>query len=167
MLLLATSYRVAFDITRDARPDDVAQGRLVVLLILVTGVLLFIFRRQLPPVLRVVFPALFITFGCLRVVALIFRNVPQPSELAAAYRAGKCEVVEGVVTQFHPMPAREHDSESFVVARKRFHYSDYSMTAGFHQSVQHGGPIHEGLQVRIHYLGNDIAKLEIDDTPSI
>ncbi len=41
------------------------------------------------------------------------------------------------------------------------------MTAGFHQSVQHGGPIHEGLQVRIHYLGNDIAKLEIDDTPSI
>src|SRR6266404_9446858 len=106
MLLLATSYRVAFDITRDARPDDVAQGRLVVLLILVTGVLLFIFRRQLPPVLRVVFPALFITFGCLRVVALIFRNVPQPSELAAAYRAGQCEVVEGVVTQFHPMPGQ-------------------------------------------------------------
>jgi len=167
MLLLATSYRVVFDITKDARPDDIAQGRLVVLLVLVTGALLFMFRRQLPPVLRVVLPTLFTLFGCLGVVALIFRSVLQPSELAAAYRAGKCEIVEGMVTQFHPMPAREHDSESFVVAGKRFHYSDYSMTAGFHQSIQHGGPIREGLKVRIHHLGNDIAKLEIDDTPSI
>lgn len=166
MLMLAT-YRVVFDITKDARPDDIAGGWFTAALLLAAGIVLFVVRRKLPAILRLLFPALVIAFGVLGVVGLLFRTAAQPSELAAAYRAGKCEVVEGVVTQFHPMPAREHDSESFVVAGKRFHYSDYSMTAGFHQSVQHGGPIREGLRVRIHRLGNDIAKLEIDDTPSI
>jgi hypothetical protein len=167
MLLLATSYRVVFDITKDARPDNITQGRLVVLLVLVAGALLFVFRCQLPSVLRAVFPTLFVALGLLGVVALIFRNVPQPSELAAAYRAGKCEVIEGVVTQFHPMPATGHDVESFVVAGKHFRYSDYIHRAGFNQTSSHGGPIHEGARVRIEYLGEDIAKLEIDDTPGI
>ncbi|MEY2557636.1 MAG: hypothetical protein QOE34_1061 [Verrucomicrobiota bacterium] len=164
MLALATTYRVVFDITKDARPDDIAGGCFTATLLLAAGIVLLVIRRSLPAILRLWFPALVVAVGILGIVGLLFRTVPQPSELAAAYRAGKCEVVEGTVTQFHPMPAREHDSESFVVAGRRFHYSDYSMTAGFHQSVQHGGPMREGLQVRIHHLGNDIAKLEIDDT---
>jgi len=94
---------------------------------------------------------------------LLFRNVPQPSELAAAYRAGKCQVVEGTVMQFHPMPATGHDVESFLVAGKRFQYSDFIHRAGFNQTSSHGGPIHEGARVRIYYLGEDIARLEIAD----
>jgi hypothetical protein len=167
MLALATTYRVVFDITNDARPDDISGGWFTAALLFAAGIVLFAVRRNLPAILRLWFPALVVAVSIFGVVGLLFRTAPQPSELAAAYRAGKCEVVEGTVTQFHPMPAREHDSEFFVVAGKRFHYSDYSMTAGFHQSIQHGGPIREGLQVRIHHLGNDIAKLEIEDTPSI
>ena len=167
MPLLATSYRVVFDITNDARPDDVAKGWLVVALILVAGIFLLLIRGFLPSLVRVVFPVLFIAFGCFGVVALIFRNVPQPSELAAAYRAGKCQVVEGAVTDFHPMPFTGHQLESFVVAGKRFRYSDFVMRAGFNQTSSHGGPIHEGLHVRIHYLGDDIAKLEVEDTSGI
>jgi len=166
MLTLAT-YRVVFDITKDARHDDIAQGWLVVLSLLGIGIVLFVVRRQLPPLLRAVFPALFIAGGCLGIVALIFRNVPQPSELAAAYRAGKCQIVEGTVTHFHPMPSTGHGVESFVVSGKHFQYSDYALRAGFNHTSQHGGPIREGAHVRIHYLGDDIAKLEVEDTSGI
>jgi len=164
--MLAT-YRVVFDITKDARHDDIVQGWLVVLLVLGVGIVLFVVRRHLPTLLRVVFPALFIAGGCLGIVALIFRNGLQPSELAAAYRAGKCEVVEGIVTQFHPMPATGHGVESFVVSGKHFQYSDYSLRAGFNQTSSHGGPMRDGLHVRIHYLGDDIAKVEVEDTSGI
>jgi hypothetical protein len=163
MLLLATSYRVVFDITKDARPDNIAQGWLTAGLLLAAGVVLLMLRRHLPPLLRLWFPVVVVAFGLLAVIALAFRNVPQPSELVAAYRAGRCDVVEGVVTQFHPMPPTGHDVESFVVAGKRFRYSDYIHRAGFNQTSSHGGPIHEGVRVRIHYLGEDIAKLEIAD----
>jgi hypothetical protein len=163
MLTLATTYRVVFDITKDARPNDIAGGWFTAALLLAAGIVLFVVRRKLPAILRVWFPALVVAFGILGIVSLLFRNVPQPSELAAAYRAGRCDVVEGVVTQFHPMPVTGHDVESFVVAGKRFRYSDYIHRAGFNQTSSHGGPIHEGVLVRIHFLGEDIAKLEIAD----
>jgi hypothetical protein len=162
MLTLAT-YRVVFDITRDARPDNAAEAWLVVALMLAASIILVLVNRRLPALFRYWFPAVFVLFSLLGVFALLFRNILRPSELAAAYRAGKCEVVEGIVTQFHPMPAIGHDVESFVVAGKRFQYSDYIMTAGFNRTSSHGGPVREGLHVRIYYLGGDIAKLEIAD----
>jgi hypothetical protein len=161
MMPLATTYRVVFDITRDARPDEIAGGWFTAALLLAAGIVLFVVRRHLPAMLRLWFPALVIAFGILGILGLLFRNVPQPSELAAAYRAGRCQVVEGVVTEFHPMPPTGHDVESFVIAGKRFQYSDFLHRAGFNQTSSHGGPIHEGALVRIYYLGEDIAKLEV------
>ena len=166
MLTLAT-YRVVFDITKDARPTNATEGWLVIAFMLVASALLVWRNRTFPVVLRYWFPALFVVFSIGGLFTLLFRNVLRPSELAAAYRAGKCEVVEGIVTQFHPMPATGHDVESFVVSGKHFQYSDYALRAGFNQTSSLGGPIHEGAHVRIHYLGEDIAKLEIDDTPGI
>lgn len=82
-------------------------------------------------------------------------------EVASALKTGCCTVVEGVVTDFHPMPFGGHSFESFGVAGVRFRYSDWNFGPGFHQSVARGGPIHSGLIVRIHRFGNDIARLEI------
>src|SRR6516225_1579514 len=104
MLTLAT-YRVVFDITRDARPDNAAEAWLIVALMLAASIILVLVNRRLPALFRYWFPAVFVLFSLLGVFALLFRNILRPSELAAAYRAGKCEVVEGIVTQFHPMPA--------------------------------------------------------------
>jgi hypothetical protein len=83
------------------------------------------------------------------------------ARLARALNAGRCEIAEGEVTDFHPMPYGGHEEESFVVAGRHFHYSDYVVTPGFRRSLSHNGPIHAGAQVRIHHLGNDIARLEI------
>jgi hypothetical protein len=90
----------------------------------------------------------------------------QYRRLAAALRDGTCEVVEGEVTQFHamiPSNVRRHvrDQDSFNVGGHHFQYSDKSIGAGFHQISAEGGPLHDGLRVRIHCLGNDIARLEI------
>ena len=81
--------------------------------------------------------------------------------LASALREGRCEIVEGEVTKFHPMPAEGHHEESFDVGGKHFQYADYIVIAGFNQSSSHGGPVREGIKVRIYHVGNIIARLEI------
>jgi hypothetical protein len=72
-----------------------------------------------------------------------------------------CTTVEGPVEHFHPMPSEGHDPESFEVAGQRFEYSDFVMSAGFNTSASHGGPIREGLPVRICHRGGDILILEV------
>jgi len=82
-----------------------------------------------------------------------------------AYREGHYQTVEGTVQDFVPMPYSGHALESFNVDGRIFRYSDYVENPGFCQTRSHGGPIHEGLRVRIGYirgtLGNIILKLEI------
>jgi len=56
------------------------------------------------------------------------------------------------VQQVTPLPVGGHSQESFVVAGVRLGSSAYVITGGFNRSSTYGGPIHEGLQVRIHYL---------------
>lgn len=82
----------------------------------------------------------------------------------AAYRNGEYATVEGRVSNFHPMPASGHPDESFTVNGVQFSYSDYVVVPCFNHTASHGGPMREGLQVRIAYSGNCIFKLEIAAT---
>jgi hypothetical protein len=77
------------------------------------------------------------------------------------YETGQYSVMEGTVTDFHPMPYSGHQEESFAINGVRFSYSDYILIPCFNNTTSHGGPIHEGLRVRIAYSGNCILKLEI------
>lgn len=70
-------------------------------------------------------------------------------------------VVEGVVEKFVPMPHAGRSHESFWVNGVRFSYSDYEITPAFNNTASHGGPIYEGLPIRISYVGNKILKLEV------
>ncbi|MDP1978294.1 hypothetical protein [Undibacterium sp.] len=96
--------------------------------------------------------------------------------LRTAYEQGQCELVEGRVENFQnvsqskPRPEVENDSrskprpeEQFDVGNTHFFYSKSVITAGFNTSLAAGGPMKEGLYVRIHHCGNDIARLEIVD----
>ncbi len=84
------------------------------------------------------------------------------------YRSGNYSVVEGQVENFHPMSYGGHGDECFSVRGERFCYSDYVIQSGFSQSASHGGPIREGLPVRIAYYDGQILRLEIraDSLPS-
>ena len=80
-------------------------------------------------------------------------------------RFGRAYVVEGDVQEFQPMPADGNGSEHFVVDGLRFQYSDSTSSAGFNQTSVNGGPIRDGLRVRIRFVklgsGPTITKLEI------
>ena len=81
--------------------------------------------------------------------------------LSSALRSGRCQVTEGSVTDFHPKPYNGGQNEWFVVNGERFKYTDNNVTAGFNQTASHGGPIRQGIQVRIHHVGDEIARLEV------
>ena len=81
--------------------------------------------------------------------------------LHSAYRNSHFSVVEGRVTDFRPMPYQGHSLECFSVQAQTFCYSDYAVTAGFNNSASHGGPIREGLPVRVSYVGKTIIRLEV------
>jgi hypothetical protein len=63
------------------------------------------------------------------------------------------------------MPHSGHAMETFVVNGVHFAYSDFSVQAAFHQTSSYGGPIREGLPIRLHYIGPqdcaEILQLEI------
>jgi len=77
-------------------------------------------------------------------------------------QTGRVNVVEGIVTNFDPMPYGGHKNESFCVARTCFHYSDFDFTGGgFNNTSSHGGPIRPGLPVRVTYVDGTIVRLQI------
>lgn len=86
--------------------------------------------------------------------------------LKAQYTRGNFTVVEGPVTDFRPLPRGIKGQERFRVRDKEFRYSGYSVMPGFHASLSHSGPMRAGLMVRVSYVGNDIAKLEIATAPN-
>lgn len=92
----------------------------------------------------------------------IYRNHGRAQEWL---RSGDCEVVEGPVEAFHPMPYHGHSNESFTVAGVRFSYSDFDDSKpGFNRTLSHGGPVNAGMRVRLHYREGSILKIETPKT---
>ena len=106
-------------------------------------------------------PAAFLAFAVLWTSVTFALTYTEYRIDAGRLQSGDYQVVEGQVTRFVPMPARGHAMESFVVGGRRFSYSDYVLTAGFNNTSSHGGPVGEGLRVRISYAGNTILRLEV------
>lgn len=158
------SYKTVFDVTQSGYRQwwFPAAGLIFIVVGLALPFLIRIgFFRRPAAWMESWFPAVFVGFAVLWTLGSLALTATDYLGLAADLRHGRCEVVEGVVEQFDPMPYEGHKDESFVVGGHRFHYSDYEVSAGFNQSASHGGPIREGLPVRIHYRGDEIAKLEV------
>jgi len=109
-----------------------------------------------------------LSFASLWVLGAFGSMYSQYRRCVEKYRHGEYSVVEGDVEDFDPMPYEGHQDECFTVQGKRFCYSDYSIQAGFNQSASHGGPIRQGLPVRIAFSGDKILRVEIraDRMPS-
>lgn len=105
--------------------------------------------------------SLFFLFGVVWTAIAGFTIIPRSLDASEALRSGGCQVVEGRVENFHPMQREGHDTEQFQVNGTPFSYSDYQLTAGFNNTASHGGPIREGLQVRICHQSGVILRLEV------
>ena len=108
------------------------------------------------------FPRIFLGFAIFWTSTSFVGTFSDYRRSVDAMKNGQTEFVEGMVTNFHPMPAAGHAMESFMVKGVRFRYSDYVITAGFNNTASHGGPIREGLLVRIWHRDGEILRLDIN-----
>ncbi len=171
-------YRVIFDATTQL--PDIRFTVIGVVLIVVGLAFVYLSRVEPPPIVvqRMFrtepglirwFAAVFLGFNifwtCLATATVLLPYL----RTRRAMREGHIATVEGVVEDFHPMPYSGHDTERFVVRGVQFSYSDYISSSAFNQKSSHGGPIREGLRVRIEYMGDsraaEIVKLEIAEEP--
>lgn len=80
----------------------------------------------------------------------------------SAIQQGDASVIEGYVENFAPKTSLSRgSSESFSVDGVVFSYSGSEFEPGFNQTKVQGGPIENGLHVRIHHIENTILRLEI------
>lgn len=112
---------------------------------------------------RYIFRWFFFLFSLFWVITAASSVLTDAIAARRSVASGQCETVEGPVEHFHPMPAAGHDMEHFDVRGVTFSYSDYVVTAGFNNTASHGGPIREGLPVRICYRDGEILRLAIAD----
>ncbi len=96
--------------------------------------------------------------GCIAMLAHTWREY---SELRTSLQNGAFRVVEGVVSDFVPEGPQGHPIERFRVDDTRFQYATSDITSAFHRTAGQGGPVREGLRVRIADANGAIARLEI------
>ena len=89
------------------------------------------------------------------------KQVLDHHRLTQALATHQTQVVEGPVSNYEFRMHDGHGFESFFVNGAGFHYSDFVPSGGYHQPASQGGVLREGLQVRLHYLGNTILRVEI------
>jgi len=81
-----------------------------------------------------------------------------------AARRGEGRVVEGVVRDFHPLTTvwQRPASESFSLDGETVRYPLVAEGCGFHRTVVEGGPIREGMRVRLLRWNGEILRVEIE-----
>jgi hypothetical protein len=131
------------------------------LLILMPELMQRLLPRGLQGRARYVFSWVYFLFALLWTGFAFSKTLQEYETIKSVLNDGRYSVVEGPVTNFVPMPDSGHGLESFTIDRRRFSYSDYIVTFGFNKTASHGGPIREGLYVRITYYGDLILRLEV------
>lgn len=102
----------------------------------------------------------FVAFFLLLFTSLIgihqFGSVGLASQLAS----GDTTVVAGTVQDSY---GDTWASQCFTVSGHKFCIDNSPSNVGFHQSANDGGPIHDGLQVRVSSIGDVVVRVEIAD----
>ena len=104
-------------------------------------------------------------FACLWMVVVTLSTVGDTLRVRYRLNHGDYVVVEGVVSDFVPGDWGGHHSEQWRVRSgeedHRYSYSRPVITPGFRQTQEEGGPIHDGVRVRIADEDGLIARLEV------
>jgi hypothetical protein len=106
-------------------------------------------------------PRIFVIGASLWTVATFAGTFVDYRKAVDALHNGKAKVIEGHVDHYSQVPTK---SESFDVNSVNFSYSDNLIIAGFNHTAFHGGPIRQGLPVKIWYWNGQILRLQIKST---
>jgi hypothetical protein len=160
--LQATTYRLVFDATTVRYPAS--EWLLPLALFAAFGVALASFPRLSEPERRRFvrpFGALSAIVAGAMAVGIWRTSEAQRSQVVGALRDGRYQLVEGVVEGFRPGAASSHPPEEFTVSGHRYRYAPAEHLYGFNQVAALGGPIRNGLRVRIAEVDGLIARLEV------
>lgn len=83
--------------------------------------------------------------------------------LSRQLAAGRAAVIEGPLTIYFEVGGGKN--ECIALADRRFCYSDWVLTPGFNRTRALGGPLRDGLQVRLSAIGGTIVRVEVAETP--
>ncbi|MGE3301500.1 MAG: hypothetical protein AB7M12_00115 [Hyphomonadaceae bacterium] len=98
------------------------------------------------------------TFAIVAAFALLWSGVGwwaisgEYARLLRAWRAGQAQQVEGAIEDFESGRSGKGTEEKFQVGGIRFRYRSNVLTAAFNKVATRGGPMREGLRVRIWYV---------------
>jgi len=106
-------------------------------------------------------PRVFVGFATLWTAAAFVGTFVDYRKAVNALHSGQAKVVEGRVDHYAQVANK---SESFEVNGVKFWYSDGVLIAGFNHTAVEGGPIRQGLPVRISYWNGQILRLQIKAT---
>lgn len=99
--------------------------------------------------------------GCCLVACVITVSTwREYAMLSRSIREGHCRIITGRVTHLTPERSGGHPIERFRVAADSFWYSSSATTSAFHTTVAKGGPIREGLLVRLFAVDGAIVRLD-------
>lgn len=103
--------------------------------------------------------------GTFLLVFAMVLGLPMISAIGLSHQLaeGRAEVAEGPVTIDFEVGGGKN--ECISVADRRFCYSDWEITPGFNRTRALGGPMRDGLQVRISSIGDTIVRVEVADAP--
>lgn len=156
-----TDYHLVFSVVQKSVPRELFL--IVPVLVATIIALVLVIRRKASRMVVALVYAMFLF--------MVFVTSPFPgvrdmyARAKQSYMHGQYSVVEGIVTDFHPMPYSGHQMETFSVNGVQFSYSDYVIVPCFNNTASHGGPIRQGLHVRIAYSGDCILRLEVASAP--
>jgi hypothetical protein len=156
----SVSYQLVFDVSRQGPQYWWLLG--IPLVMVTVGVSAF--RNRWYTGNRA-FIALWTGFAGLIGIVFALTIATQYFGLRSALASGQYKVVEGFVSNFSPASSGDHKPERFTVetpdSRVEYVYSWAVVTQGFNDTHPHGGPIRDGLRVRIADVNGAIARLEI------
>lgn len=159
----AADYHVVFSVLQKSPPRELFFVVPTVIAIATIIALVLVIRRKASLILTGIVYVVFL------LMAILVSPFPGVQDMYARaknlYVHGQYSVAEGPVADFHPMPYSGHQMETFSVNGVQFSYSDYVIVPCFNNTAPHGGPIHQGLRVRIAYSGDCILKLEVASDP--
>ena len=121
-----------------------------------------IFRKP-PAWMQKWFPRVFLGFAIVWTAVAFAGTFIDYRRAVDALQNGEAKIVEGPVAHYWEVPRK---SESFDVQGIRFQYSDFGVIAGFNHVASLGGPIREGLPVKIWYWRGEILRLQIKNQPN-
>ena len=114
-----------------------------------------IFRKEKLLILPLLF-AIVLSYATVTIAYTGIDDVIAGHSLYNRYKDGKCDYVEGYITDFHPMPKEGHDDERFKVNGVAFSYGGGLPSEYYYNTCKKdGGVLEEGLYVRLWYLNFD------------